>query len=137
MQDINYQLNKDEKPPTDSATKVPECYHNFLDIFLKEVSNTVSAHSKHDHVICLLGEKNYSQAALRAMPKEKLAFVKKFLENNLKKSFIEANNVLCSLPIMLAVKSGGGIQFCIDYQKLNKLTKKNAYPILLIAETVA
>ena len=123
MQDIDYQLNKDEKPPTDPATKVPEYYHDFLDVFLKETSNTVSAHSKHNHVICLLGKKNHGQVVLRAMPKEKLAFVKKFLEDNLEKGFIEASNALCSSPIMLAVKPGGGIHFCMDYQKLNKLTK--------------
>lgn len=40
MRDIEYQLNKDERPPTDPATKVPECYHEFLDVFSKEASNT-------------------------------------------------------------------------------------------------
>lgn len=137
MRDIEYQLNKDERPPTDPATKVPECYHEFLDVFSKEASNTVSAHSKHDHVIRLLSEKDHGQAALRAMPKEKLVFVKKFLEDNLKKGFIEASSAPCSSPIMLAVKSGGGIRFCVDYRKLNELTKKDAYPIPLIAETLA
>lgn len=33
MQDINYQLDKDKKPPTNPATRVPECYHNFLTSF--------------------------------------------------------------------------------------------------------
>ena len=87
MQNIDYQLNKDKMPPINPATKMPECYHNFLDVFSKETSNTVSAHSKHNHVICLLDEKDYSQATLKAMLKEKLAFVKKFLKNNLKKIF--------------------------------------------------
>ena len=136
MRDIDYQLNKDKKPLTNPATKVSECYHNFLDVFLKEVSNTVSAYSKHDYMICLLGEKDHDQAALRAMPKKKLAFVKKFLKDNLKKNFIEASSAPCSSPIMLAVKPGGNIRFCMDYWKVNKLTKKDAYLILLIAETL-
>ena len=38
---------------------------------------------------------------------------------------------------MLAAKLGRGIRFCVDYQHLNKLTKKDAYPILLIEETLA
>lgn len=109
IQDIDYQLNKDKRPPIDPATKVLECYHNFLDVFLKKASNIILAHLKHNHVIHLLGEKAYGQAALRTMPKEKLTFVKKFLEDNLKKGFIKASNIPCSLPIMLAVKSRGNI----------------------------
>ena len=60
MQDIEYQLSKEKRPPTDPATKVSECYHNFLDVFSKEASNIVSAHSKHNHMIRLFGKKNYS-----------------------------------------------------------------------------
>ena len=45
MRDLEYQLNKAENPATYSATVVFDCYHNFLDIFLKEASNTVSQHS--------------------------------------------------------------------------------------------
>ena len=66
-----------------------------------------------------------------------LKFVKKFLEEHLKKRFIEASSAPCSSPILLAKKPGGGIRFCVDYQKLNSLTKKNAYPLPLIAETIA
>ena len=36
MQDFKYQLNKTEKLVTDLATVVPECYHEFLDVFLKK-----------------------------------------------------------------------------------------------------
>lgn len=96
----------------------------------------MSAHLKYNHVIKLLSEKGYGQVALRFMSNEKLTFVKRFLKDNLKKSFIEASNTFCSSPIMLAIKLGGGIRFCVDYRKLNKLTKKDAYPILLIAETL-
>ena len=66
-----------------------------------------------------------------------LKFVKKFLKKYFKKKFIEASNAPCSSFILLAAKSGSDIRFCIDYQKLNSLTKKNAYPLPLIAETIA
>ena len=39
--------------------------------------------------------------------------------------------------ILLAKKPNGGIRFCVDYKRLNELTKKDAYLILLIAETLA
>ena len=43
----------------------------------------------------------------------------------------------CFLPILLVKKSRDGIKFCIDYKKLNALTKKDAYSILLIIKTLA
>lgn len=89
MRDIDYQLNKDKRPSINPAIIVLKCYHDFLDVFLKQTSNTVLAHLKHNHVIRLLGEKNHGQAVLRAMLKKKLAFVKKFLEDNLKKALLK------------------------------------------------
>ena len=54
-----------------------------------------------------------------------------------KKRFIETNKAPCSLSILLARKPRGGVRFCVDYKKLNALTKKDAYLIPLIAETLA
>ena len=70
------------------------------------------------------------------MSTPQLEFVKKFLEEHLKKIFIEASSAPCSSPILLAKKPGGGIRFYVDYWKLNKLTKKDAYPLPLIAKTI-
>ena len=71
------------------------------------------------------------------MSTPQLKFVKKFLEEHLKKRFIEASSAPCSSLILLAKKPGGGIRFCVNYWKLNSLTKKDAYPLPLITETIA
>ena len=71
------------------------------------------------------------------MSEPKLQFVKKFVEEHLKKQFIKASSVPCSSPIMLAVKLSRGVQFCVEYRGLNKLTIKDAYLIPLIKETLA
>ena len=42
-----------------------------------------------------------------------------------------------ALPVLFARKSDGSLRFYMDYQKLNALTKKNQYPLLLIDETLA
>ena len=70
------------------------------------------------------------------MSEPKLQFVKKFLEEHLKKRFIKASSASSLSQIMLAAKPGGGIRFCIDYRHLNELTKKNVYSIPLIKETL-
>ena len=138
MQDIKYQLKKAIKTSMDLKTIVSEEYHKFLDVFLKKTSDTLSEYSKYDHRIWFLGGyKDHGNSPLQAMSEPKLQFVKKFLEKNLKKGFIKTSNSLCLSSIMLAVKPGGGVRFCVDYKRLNELTIKNAYPIPLIKETLA
>ena len=41
MRDIEYQLNKGTKLLTDPKTVVLEKYHDFLDVFLKDISDTL------------------------------------------------------------------------------------------------
>ena len=138
MKDIKYQLNKMAKTLTDPKTVVFEEYHKFLDIFPKEASDTLLPHSKYNYQIRLLeGYRNYGNSLLSKMSELKLQFVKKFLEDHLKKGFIEASSALYSSQIMLAAKLRDGIKFYIDYRHLNKLTKKDVYHILLIKETLA
>ena len=140
MRDIKYQLNKTTKPPTDPKTVVPTKYHDLINMFTRDISDTLRPYGKYDHKIELLKGKDLGDlghSALRGMSVPQLEFVKKFLEEHLKKGFIEASSAPCSSPILLAKKPSRGIQFCVDYQKLNSLTKKDAYPLLLIAETMA
>ena len=95
MRDIKYQLNKGTKPLTNPITVVPAGYHDFLDVFSKDISDTLRPYGKYDHKIELLKDKDLSNLnynALRGISTPQLKFVKKFLEEHLKKSFIEASS---------------------------------------------
>jgi hypothetical protein len=52
----------------------------------------------------------------------------------LSKGFIIINLVSYIAPILFVKKPGSGICFCIDYRKLNTITKKNTYLIPFIKE---
>ena len=71
------------------------------------------------------------------MSSQKVDVVKRYLDLYLTKRFIQANSAPYSSPVLFVKKSSGGIQFCIDYQRLNAITKKYQYPIPLIEETSA
>ena len=58
MRDIKYQLNKKTKPLTNPKTVVPEKYHDFLDVFSKDIANTLRPYGKYNHKIELLKDKN-------------------------------------------------------------------------------
>ena len=71
------------------------------------------------------------------MSLKKLDVVKRYLDFHLAKRFISASSASYSLPVLFVKKPEGGIQFCVDYKRLNTITKKDRYPIPLMKETLA
>ena len=69
-------------------------------------------------------------------PKE-LDPIKRYLNSHLAKGFIQASSASYSSPIPFVKKPEGEIRFCVDYRRLNGITKKDRYPIPLIEEILA
>ena len=66
------------------------------------------------------------------MSLKELDIVKWYLNSYLAKRFIRASLASYSLPVLFVKKSEGKIQFCVDYKKLNAITKKDCYSIRLL-----
>jgi hypothetical protein len=71
------------------------------------------------------------------MSTHKLLESTKYLEENLKKGFINPSTASYASPVLLAAKPNGGLRFCGDHRKLNALTRRNRHPISLVEETLA
>jgi hypothetical protein len=136
--DLDIQLKKqDNKTVTDFKLIMSFEYHDFLDVFSKKKSNIFSSHRKHDHRIEIEKEKSHEYASLYNMSKEELLLIKKYLQEHLNKDFIETSTTSYASSILFAKKSDEELRFCVDYRKLNAITKKNRYSISLIVETIA
>lgn len=138
MRDINQHLEKQKKPLTDPREILPPEYHDLLDVFSKKASDELPPHRSYDHRIELEGDpqEHLKNAPLYHMSNEELAVVKKYLEENLGKGFIRASCASIASPVLFVRKPGGGLRFCVDYRKLNAITKKDRYPLPLIEETL-
>ncbi|KAL5480079.1 hypothetical protein EMCRGX_G023701 [Ephydatia muelleri] len=55
--------------------------------------------------------------------------VRQLLTEMLKNDIIQPSNSPWSSPIILVRKRDGSTQFCIDYRKVNSVTRKDAYPL--------
>ena len=55
--------------------------------------------------------------------------VRRLLDEMLKKDVIQQSSSPCSSPIVLVKKEGGSTRCCVDYRKLNAVTKKDEYPL--------
>jgi len=61
--------------------------------------------------------------------------IKEFIDDAIKKGIIQESESPWSAPIVLAMKADGTTRVCVDYRGLNRVTKKDAYPIPRIDES--
>ena len=54
----------------------------------------------------------------------------------LDKGFIRVSYLSAAASVLFVRKPGGGLRFCVDYRGLNKITRKDRYPLPLIYETL-
>jgi len=122
------------KSTVDSATLLPLEYHDFLDVFFRELADTLSERRFYDHKIPLQKDKTLTFDSLYGMSQNELRVLKKYLKNNLAKDFIQASSSSAASSMLFVRKSGGGLRFCVNYRELNAITIKNRYSLPLIRE---
>ncbi len=116
--------------------KLSIVYHDFLNVFDREKTTQLFLHQSYDHKIELEDESQSSRSRLYFMSSHKLQKIKKYLEENLKKKFITFSKASFASSILFVEKKDNSLRFCVNYQKLNALIKRDCYSILLIDEVL-
>jgi len=120
----------------DSATLLSLEYHDFLDVFSRELTNILSERRFYDHKIQLQKGKTSIFEPLYDMSQDELRILKKYLKNNLIKDFIQVSSSLAISSILFVKKSSEELRFCVNYRSLNAMTVKNRYSLSFIRETL-
>ena len=63
------------------------------------------------------------------VPQAQRAEIDKHISNMLDQNIISVSTSPWSSPVVLVKKKGGTTRFCIDYHKLNAVTRKDSYPL--------
>ncbi|KAL1953147.1 hypothetical protein VTO42DRAFT_3547 [Malbranchea cinnamomea] len=134
-------IDKALKPKsyTDPRIKLPEHYHQFLDVFDHKRAETLPPLRGEgvDHWIELTEDKaKVPWGPLYQSSRKELLVLRKELNSLLDKGFIRVSNSPAAAPVLFVKKPGGGLRFCVDYRGLNAITKKDRYPLPLINETL-
>ena len=132
------------KVPTDPLTKLPNYLHDYVDVFDQKRAEALPRFRGPgiDHKIELVetdetGKKpEVPWGPLYNMSREELLVLRKKLTEYLNMGFIRVSNSPAAAPVLLSRKPGGGLRFCVDYRALNKITRKDRYPLPLIHETL-
>jgi len=120
----------------DIKAKLSSKYHEFLDVFDRAQSNKLPSHRFYDHKIELISDSKLSRCRAYRMFPAKLLKVKKYLNENLSKRFITSSQAFYFSLVLFVLKANEDLRFCVNYRKLNVISKRNRYSLSLIDEVI-
>ncbi|MBW0490901.1 hypothetical protein O181_030616 [Austropuccinia psidii MF-1] len=122
------QWDEEEEPEeVETVLKVvPPAYHQYLDLFSRVKAKKLPPHFPCDHHIKLEGllppvDGIYS---LSSQESETLQL---YISENVEKGFIRPSSSSTGAPVLFVKKKDGGLSLCVDYCKLNSVTRENRY----------
>ncbi|KAG5724402.1 hypothetical protein E4T56_gene15992 [Termitomyces sp. T112] len=115
---------------------VPPEYHEFADVFSEGSAKELPLHRSYDHKIDLEEGTSPPFDKIYNMSEIELRALKEYLDDMLGKGFIHPSISAAGAPVLFAKKKDRSLRLCVDYRGLNKVTKKNQYPLPLIGDLV-
>jgi len=106
-----YQQSKN----VDSITILSFKYFEFLDVFFKKNVDILSLHQAHDHVIHLKEDAQLSVFALYDMSHDEILELRRYLNENLSKDFIQVNHFQTIVSVLFIKKLEEELHFCVNY----------------------
>ena len=99
----------------------------YRDVFAKSDTEFGRAH-RFTHEIDTGDNPPFRQRPYR-IPHSQLGMVDEHIHNMLNKDIIQESNSPWSQPLVIVTKKDGSPRFCVDFRKLNSLTKKQIFPM--------
>ena len=118
--------------------KLPKEYHSLKHVFSKKEGNQLPPNRENvDHDIQVTAEPHGLKASpLYSMSLEQLEELKRYIREHLAKGYIEPSDADFGAPVLFVKKANGQWRLCVDYRRLNAITKKDRYPLPRIDETM-
>ena len=82
------------------------------------------------------GDSSPIRQAFRRISPQRRSEVQELLATMLQNEVIQPSSSPWASPIVLVKKKYGNVRFCVDYRKLNSVTRKDAYPLPRIDDTL-
>ncbi len=69
-----------------------------------------------------------------SLSESELKALHEFIDNNLRSGFIMPSHSPHGAPVLFVKKKTGELHICVDFRGLNKISKKDHYPLPLISD---
>jgi len=117
-----------------NLSSVPKAYHDFANIFSKAKASVLTPHQGYDLKIELEEGVPLPPGRLYSLSPIELETLQAFIDKNLRFGFIHPTSSSHAAPVLFVKKKDGSLRLCIDYRGLNKISKKDWYPLPLISD---
>ncbi|MBW0496439.1 hypothetical protein O181_036154 [Austropuccinia psidii MF-1] len=107
---------------------VPSAYDQCLDVFSKVKAEKPTPNWACDHHIELEGSLPPAGVIYSLLSQESYK-LRAYISENLEKAFIWPSSSSTGAPVLFVKRKGGGLCLCVDYCKLNAVTRKKKYPV--------
>ncbi|MBW0560455.1 hypothetical protein O181_100170 [Austropuccinia psidii MF-1] len=107
---------------------VPPSYHQYLDVFSKVKAEKLPVHHTCDHHIELEGLVP-PVGVIYSLSNQESETLWTYISENVAKGLIRPSSSSTGETVLFLKKNDGGLCFCVDYLKLNAVTRKKRYPV--------
>jgi len=114
--------------------RLPERYHDYLDLFRPSTAEKLAPRRTFDHAIDLKPDTQPPWGPIYPLSQKQLEALRKYLDDMLKQGKISPSKSPAGAPILFVPKPDGRLRLVVDYRGLNKVTIHNKYPIPLMTE---
>jgi len=127
------QTNSAKLAETPDLSNVPSEYYEFADIFSKTKAEVLPPHHPYDLKINLEEGAQPPVSSIYSLSASEQEALKEFIEENLNMGFIRPTSSPHSVPVLFVKKKDGSLCLCVDFRGLNRIFKKDCYPLPLIS----
>ena len=133
-----YQLFLSNKTAPDDTpvnmTGVLPDYHKFTDIFSKTHASAPAPHWPYDLKIELEEGTSPPFGPIYSLSQSELKSLQEFLDEHLAMDFICPSHSLGRALVLFVCKKDGSLCLCVNFHGLNKIMKKDCYPLPCISD---
>jgi len=128
-QDVN---NNNSAEVLSNEEIIKKYYNDFLVVFNEQIANVLPEHRPYDCKIDLEHDAYLHIGYIYPVNPKEEETLRMLIRDNLAKGYIRKSESPARHPVLFVTKKTGGLRLYNDYRPLNKVTKRNAFPLPLI-----
>jgi len=112
-----------------NLSSILEEYHDLADVFDKAKADMLAPHWLYNLKINLNEDATPLLGQMYSLSPTGLVALREFIDEHLATGFIRPLQSPYGAPVLFAKKKDRGLCLCVDFRGLNKITKKDHYPL--------
>ena len=134
LHSLDIQANSTKLAEVSDLSNISSKYFEFADAFSKTKAEVLPPYRPYDLKINLEEGAQPLVGPIYSLSASEQEALKEFIEENLNMGFIRPTSSLHGALVLFVKKKDGSLHLCVDFHRLNHISKKDRYPLSLISD---